>query len=177
MIRGMLFLPWKDILLLRLRRRLLWPARPGSGGAVLGGLRRRTHELGLDRGHAQSPGVRVGAPGVRVGARRAARLRCRPRPRPRPRPAGAALLSSPAPAGLGDCTPNPGPRRELRPRTGPCEDREANLCRVGRRRGLRPVPASVCAESAPGMESKRVPAMSCQDPLPPWPAEGPPPAP
>lgn len=35
-IRGMLFLPWKDILLLRLRRRLLWPARPGSGVAVLG---------------------------------------------------------------------------------------------------------------------------------------------
>lgn len=179
MIRGVLFLPWKDILLLA-------PAPPsplaraGRGGP--GGPRRGMHQLGL-RGSPRSPGVYAGAAGVQVRARRAAQLGGRPRPRPRPRPAAAPGFSSPAPPRLREAAAD---SRWARAEAAdqPRRRRQANSCRrsgVGVERRLPPVLASVWAKfpatPPPGVDRERGPVMICQAPPRPWPAGGPPPAP
>lgn len=94
MIRGMLFLPWKDILLLELVRLGV----PGRGRS------RRAGEV-------QSP-ERVGAPGVQVQASQAAQLAFPAPPSARPRPAAhlAPPLSGSGPSLLPPNYPAPGSR-------------------------------------------------------------------
>lgn len=101
-IRGMLFLPWKDILLLGR------PARPGSGESALGIQVRGHTSWG---GNAQ-PGVDAGARGVRALEHQAARLAfpAPPSARPRPRPAAANSHQAPPPL---SSVPSPPPLPQL----------------------------------------------------------------
>lgn len=178
-MRGMFFLPWKDILLLR-------PAPPPRSAHAAWLRRGGLEDSG---GEMRSPGGYVGAPGVQVRARSAPRgsgSRSRPRPgpapaRPRPRPAAAPLPSSPVPAVLNTTTTTPnspapdtcGSHRPGSLRPGSRGDRQT---RAGWRRG-----GERCDRSRPVCmwslhlrnEGGRDPAMSCQAPPSPLPSRGP----